>query len=327
MEHLHAIFWSVSSRLLDYNYFMRQEMITQLLAINHQFYQTFAGEFSATRQRLQPGVMRVVDSLPPNARILDLGCGNGELWRTLAARGHRGGYVGLDFSAELLETARIGNRESRIENQESKIEDQSPNPQSLIPDPQFLIADLGAPDWDAGLEPGSFDVVLAFAALHHLPPPLHGQILRKARALLAPPPPSTSLPLRSGCSPAPSTTDDQKQHPPPRALSTQPAIHHSQFSIHNSPLFILSNWQFLNSPRWRARVQPWETVGLSPGDVGPDDYLLDWRRGGTGYRYVHHFSEGELAALAAETGFRVVETFYSDGKEGNLGLYSVWECG
>ncbi|HNB51067.1 MAG TPA: hypothetical protein PK530_03960, partial [Anaerolineales bacterium] len=90
------------------------------------------------------------------------------------------------------------------------------------------------------------------------------------------------------------------------------------------PLFILSNWQFLNSPRWVARIQLWERVGLTTEDVAPNDYLLDWRRGGEGLRYVHHFSEDELAKLAQDTGFEVTETFHSDGAEGNLGLYQIW---
>lgn len=89
--------------------------------------------------------------------------------------------------------------------------------------------------------------------------------------------------------------------------------------------FIHSNWQFLNSARLRARLQPWETLGLTEADVDPADYLLDWRSGGKGLRYVHHFSEGELAGLAASCGFRIVDAFYSDGREGNLALYQIWE--
>jgi SAM-dependent methyltransferase len=89
--------------------------------------------------------------------------------------------------------------------------------------------------------------------------------------------------------------------------------------------FIHSNWQFLNSERLRKRIHAWTEIGLSEADVDPGDYLLDWRRGGFGLRYVHYFSENELNALAAETGFRVVETFYSDGETGDLGLYQIWE--
>jgi len=88
--------------------------------------------------------------------------------------------------------------------------------------------------------------------------------------------------------------------------------------------FIHSEWQFLNSPRLTARVQPWELIGLSPQEVDRGDYLLDWRQGGQGLRYVHHFSEPELEELAAEAGFGIVETFLSDGKNHRLGLYQVW---
>jgi hypothetical protein len=87
---------------------------------------------------------------------------------------------------------------------------------------------------------------------------------------------------------------------------------------------ILSNWQFLNSPKLRARIQPWERVGLTTGDVDEGDYLLDWRSGGEGLRYAHQFSAEELSALAEQAGMKVVDLFLSDGDGGNLGLYQVW---
>jgi len=89
--------------------------------------------------------------------------------------------------------------------------------------------------------------------------------------------------------------------------------------------FIFSNWQFLNSERLRARIQKWDKVGLKESDVDEGDYLLDWRRGGQGFRYAHHYSEDELTYLAEKSGFRIIESFYSDGATGNLGLYQVWE--
>ena len=89
--------------------------------------------------------------------------------------------------------------------------------------------------------------------------------------------------------------------------------------------FIHSNWQFLNSEKLKARIQPWESAAISSLDVDPGDCLLDWRSGGEGLRYVHHFSESELGGLAQESGFQMVDTFYSDGEKGNLGLYQIWE--
>ena len=89
--------------------------------------------------------------------------------------------------------------------------------------------------------------------------------------------------------------------------------------------FIHSNWQFLNSEKLKSRIQDWSKAGLSPDDADPNDYLLDWRSGGEGLRYVHHFGRIELQELARWTNFQIKDTFYSDGETGNLGLYQVWQ--
>jgi SAM-dependent methyltransferase len=89
--------------------------------------------------------------------------------------------------------------------------------------------------------------------------------------------------------------------------------------------FILSNWQFLNSGRLPARIQSWDLAGLADSDVDPGDYLLDWKQGGLGLRYVHHFSSDELGDLAARSGFDVMDSFLSDGEGDRLGLYQEWK--
>lgn len=239
----------------------------RLLTLNRDFYEHFGADFSATRQRLQPGVTRVLETLTGDESILDLGCGNGELARTLARRGHHGSYLGLDFSLPLLSDA------------------------SAIPDSfsaRFLQADLTQLSVfsnqlsvfsNQSLNTEHWSLITCFATLHHIPlNELRLEILKTVHNLLAP-----------------------------------------------NGRFILSNWQFLNSAKLRTRVQPWERIGLTAQDVDEGDYLLDWRRGGEGLRYVHQFSEEELAGLARESGFEVVETFYSDGEGGRLGLYQVWK--
>jgi SAM-dependent methyltransferase len=246
---------------------VKQAIAHQLLSLNRQFYSDFGALFSDTRRRNQPGVLRILDSLKGNERILDLGCGNGELARALAGRGHFGAYLGLDFSLSLLAEAK--------------------SPPSSFP-AIFAEADLTT-DWETvvenelakrgpGDEIGQFELITSFATLHHIPSlELRTRFIKKVGAFLLP----------QGC-------------------------------------FIHSNWQFLNSPRLRERVQTWSEVGLTESDVDPGDYLLDWRAGGRGLRYVHHFSEAELAEMAAGSGFHILETFYSDGKEGNLAIYQIW---
>ncbi len=115
----------------------------------------------------------------------------------------------------------------------------------------FIRADLSATDWDKRMLAPTrqrFDVVTAFAVLHHIPgATLRSCILEKVHNLLSP-----------------------------------------------GGKFIHSEWQFLNSEKLKIRVQPWHEVGLTDKDVEPGDYLLDWRSGGRGLRYVHQFEEAEL---------------------------------
>ena len=89
-------------------------------------------------------------------------------------------------------------------------------------------------------------------------------------------------------------------------------------------LFIHSNWQFLNSEKLKSRIQDWSKADLSSDDVDLNDYLLDWRSGGEGLRYVHHYDESELQELAETTGYKIKDVFYSDGETGNLAAYQVW---
>ena len=97
-----------------------------------------------------------------------------------------------------------------------------------------------------------------------------------------------------------------------------------QALLHKDGAITLSTWDFLASDRLRSRIQPWGSIGLTQQDVDPGDYLLDWRQGGPGLRYVHHFSEEELRQLAAQAGLEVIEAWRSDGQGGRLGLYQRW---
>ncbi|HSH01723.1 MAG TPA: class I SAM-dependent methyltransferase [Anaerolineae bacterium] len=87
----------------------------------------------------------------------------------------------------------------------------------------------------------------------------------------------------------------------------------------------LSTWQFLNSSRQRRKILDWGEVGLRAEDVEEHDYLLSWDRGVYGRRYVCWIGEAETARLAAASGWQVMGQFYSDGREGNLSLYTVLE--
>jgi ubiquinone/menaquinone biosynthesis C-methylase UbiE len=84
---------------------MNSSTAAYLIEMNREFYTRFGDSFSATRHRIQPGVRRVLKRLKGDESILDLGCGNGGLARQLAKQGHRGSYLGVDFSLPLLREA------------------------------------------------------------------------------------------------------------------------------------------------------------------------------------------------------------------------------
>jgi len=91
----------------------------------------------------------------------------------------------------------------------------------------------------------------------------------------------------------------------------------------------VSVWQPLNSPRLRKRILGWQEVGIDREQVEHGDVLMDWRayqdsQKSPAIRYVHIYDESELQNLAEAAGFAVDEKFFSDGKEGNLGLYQRW---
>jgi tRNA (uracil-5-)-methyltransferase TRM9 len=275
--------------------------LQRLLDLNREFYREHGTDFSATRGRLQAGVLRVLGRLRGGESILDLGCGNGGLARTLSRRGHRGPYLGLDFSTPLLEEA---GREALIfpvkfvqadltssgwadviarsrwsSSHEVAYRDQATRQSAVHQELASLGLDMPSSDGYSTIARNDrFDIVFCFAVLHHIPSyELRLNIIRNVHELLA-----------------------------------------------EGGRFIHSNWQFLNSERLKARIQTWDAIGLAAQDLDPGDYLLDWKRGGSGRRYVHYFNESELAELANAAGFEITETFYSDGENRRSGLYQVW---
>jgi len=85
----------------------------------------------------------------------------------------------------------------------------------------------------------------------------------------------------------------------------------------------ISVWQFQHQERFRRKERPWSEIGLDPGAVERGDVLMDWRRGGEGLRYVHHYAESELMVDCVSAGFMVRQTWRSDGESDDLGLYVI----
>ncbi|MBE7433890.1 MAG: class I SAM-dependent methyltransferase [Anaerolineales bacterium] len=137
----------------------------RLIELNRDFYEQFAGSFSATRQRLQHGVRKILDSIGEDDSVLDLGCGNGLFLRELHKRGHRASLLGADFSLPLLREA------------------------ESTPGVGFKAVDLAqlSLTTDQLSVDGGWDVITMFATLHHIPAnEIRLDILRTVKTLLKP---------------------------------------------------------------------------------------------------------------------------------------------
>ncbi len=137
--------------------------------LNHEFYDSFAAEFSESRAAINPGIRRALAMLDC-ASALDVGCGDGRVSRVLPETCN---YVGLDFSARLIGRA-VGQA-------------QAGQAQGLPL--QFVLADVSGP---LPIAIGAFPTVICFAVLHHLPE--RESFMRELRRVVRSPNPVSGKP-------------------------------------------------------------------------------------------------------------------------------------
>ena len=231
---------------------MRQAVVSQLLQLNHAFYEQMAAPFAHSRQKPWPGFDILSRWLPAECPdLLDVGCGDGRLGRFLQQSGRIKTYTGVDFSQSLLQIAQARTVGA------------------------FWQRDLSQPRSLDGLP--QYDGIACLATLQHIPGRANRlRLLQDMAARLKP-----------------------------------------------AGRLALANWQFPQNARQQRKISSWADIGLTAADVEPHDYLLTWQRNGFARRYVCLIDEAETAALADEAGLTRLHQFYSDGREGNLNLYTV----
>ena len=121
-------------------------------------YDRCAPEFAKARAGdTQAGLDALLARLTPGSRVLDLGCGPGVPVAARLAREHV--VTGVDFSASQLALAR-----------------------GSVPQATFLEADMLSVDFS----PASFDAVVAFYSIFHLPRESHPELFQRIYRWLAP---------------------------------------------------------------------------------------------------------------------------------------------
>ncbi len=148
---------------------MNEKTVARLLLLNRQFYAAFAGPFSRSRPASDPLLASIIPAIPPQARVLDVGCGNGRLALLLEEERPGTHYVGVDATAAMLEQAR-----------------QAAGPLRRITT-SFHLLDVTQRGWGDHLPLSTFDCAVVVALLHHIPSfDLRARLLQEIAALLEP---------------------------------------------------------------------------------------------------------------------------------------------
>ena len=85
-------------------------------------------------------------------------------------------------------------------------------------------------------------------------------------------------------------------------------------------ILVLSNWQFQNDPRLLKKVVAWDRLDIDTRGLEEGDTLIDWKRGGEGYRFCHLLTPAEVERAARQAGFAVLSQHTA---ERELNLWSI----
>ncbi len=106
-----------------------------------QVYNNISQEFSASRVFPWEELGVFIPHIKEGDKILDLGCGNGRLIKSLDEADKKYDYLGIDFSKNIIEQAK-----------------------QQFPDRKFQVNDISDLDFAAN----SFDMIFSIATFHHL---------------------------------------------------------------------------------------------------------------------------------------------------------------
>lgn len=86
---------------------------------------------------------------------------------------------------------------------------------------------------------------------------------------------------------------------------------------------VFTTWRFLDNERLKAKLVSPEKLGLAPESLEENDYLMDWQRGTTAYRYCHYLDQAEVEALVQKAGLKIETHFLADGHDHQTNAYYI----
>lgn len=84
-------------------------------------------------------------------------------------------------------------------------------------------------------------------------------------------------------------------------------------------------WDFLSEKKLSKKVVDWNLVNISEVELDKRDYLLDWKRDKTAYRYCHYYTFEEIEKLLVKCNLKSVKQFFADGPGGRANRYVLMQ--
>jgi SAM-dependent methyltransferase len=301
----------------------------QINLLNKDFYEIIADSFDTSRQFAWTGWLELwQDYLQQDLesgvfKVLDLGCGNARFYDFLRERlGDGFGFVGKLENTQTLSL--VGTAPLSGSNFEYELNTNKTNSfDRLISEKNSLnkaeldyfgldytksllekskaknesnchlqVADILKPSWSQGFETSQkFHLIVLFGVMHHL----YDE--------------KTRLELFSSIS---------------KLLSGQGKFVFTTWNFTDN--YLASKITDLDLPETKDYLAKY---GLKSSDFLENDYLLDWHRGKTSYRFAHNYTDLEVEDLVGKCSLKIQASFLADGKDGVSNKYWVvgreWE--
>jgi SAM-dependent methyltransferase len=274
---------------------MKPETIQKINQVNWSFYEKIAKYWNNNSDYVWSGWQnlglenRFRDF--SDIKVLDLGCGNGRfgiyLKKILEQNWNQKKLINLEYLGLDFSDFYFQNNKNLEQKLNKNLDNPLESKTFQTCSFKFKKVDLLDKNWNLNLKK-KFDLISLFGVLHHI-------------------------------------FDEQNR------LET---IKKASQLLNKEGILVVTFWQFWKLERLKKRILDLEllqnqellkTFGIRLQDLEKNDFLLDWTKIETSYRFAHKFDELEITQIIQKSGLKKILDFEADDKTQNRNRYLVFQ--